>query len=237
METGTNAAEDAAEDVAEEQTEEPVEEQSGQPAEEQSAELAEEQSEESAEEQSAELAEEQSEETAEEQTMESAEEQEEPAAEDEDEGGPAGTRNGSIESPADESISDGDMDEDIWEDAVQEEIPVPEELEQSEAMYSEADAAGGDSAEIGSWAELKQMINECEVEIGSWAELKQMINECEVGGSITLERETVRESAAATMVTAARSPSTAAPSRPPKSTRGRVRASAAAATLLQARSP
>ena len=112
------------------------------------------------------------------------------------------------------------MDEDIWEDAVQEEIPVPEELEQSEAMYSEADAAGGDSAEI-----------------GSWAELKQMINECEVGGSITLERETVRESAAATMVTAARSPSTAAPSRPPKSTRGRVRASAAAATLLQARSP
>lgn len=123
METGTNAAEDAAEDVAEEQTEEPVEEQSGQPA----------------------------------------EEQEEPAAEDEDEGGPAGTRNGSIESPADESISDGDMDEDIWEDAVQEEIPVPEELEQSEAMYSEADAAGGDSAEIGSWAELKQMINECEV--------------------------------------------------------------------------
>ena len=55
------------------------------------------------------------------------------------------------------------MDEDIWEDAVQEEIPVPEELEQSEAMYSEADAAGGDSAEIGSWAELKQMINECEV--------------------------------------------------------------------------
>ena len=42
METGTNAAEDAAEDVAEEQTEEPVEEQSGQPAEEQSAELAEE---------------------------------------------------------------------------------------------------------------------------------------------------------------------------------------------------
>ena len=180
METGTNAAEDAAEDVAEEQTEEPVEEQSGQPA----------------------------------------EEQEEPAAEDEDEGGPAGTRNGSIESPADESISDGDMDEDIWEDAVQEEIPVPEELEQSEAMYSEADAAGGDSAEI-----------------GSWAELKQMINECEVGGSITLERETVRESAAATMVTAARSPSTAAPSRPPKSTRGRVRASAAVATLPQARSP
>lgn len=47
------------------------------------------------------------------------------------------------------------MDEDIWEDAVQEEIPVPEELEQSEAMYSEADAAGGDSAEIGSWTELK----------------------------------------------------------------------------------
>ena len=206
METGTNAAEDAAEDVAEEQTEEPVEEQSGQPA----------------------------------------EEQEEPAAEDEDEGGPAGTRNGSIESPADESISDGDMDEDIWEDAVQEEIPVPEELEQSEAMYSEADAAGGDSAEI-----------------GSWAELKQMINECEVSGSITQERETVRESAAATMVTAARSPSTvvrskptaataraaattatavispstAAPSSPPKSTRGRVRASAAAATLLPARSP
>ena len=189
-----------------------MEEQSGQPAEEQSGQPAEEQS--------AELAEEQSEETAEEQTMESAEEQEEPAAEDEDEGGPAGTRNGSIESPADESISDGDMDEDIWEDAVQEEIPVPEELEQSEAMYSEADAAGGDSAEI-----------------GSWAELKQMINECEVGGSITLERETVRESAAATMVTAARSPSTAAPSRPPKSTRGRVRASAAAATLLPARSP
>ena len=155
----------------------------------------------------------------EEQSGQPAEEQEEPAAEDEDEGGPAGTRNGSIESPADESISDGDMDEDIWEDAVQEEIPVPEELEQSEAMYSEADAAGGDSAEI-----------------GSWAELKQMINECEVGGSITLERETVRESAA-TMVTAARSPSTAAPSRPPKSTRGRVRASAAAATLPQARSP
>ena len=184
----------------------------------------------------------------EEQSGQPAEEQEEPAAEDEDEGGPAGTRNGSIESPADESISDGDMDEDIWEDAVQEEIPVPEELEQSEAMYSEADAAGGDSAEI-----------------GSWAELKQMINECEVGGSITLERETVRESAAATMVTAARSPSTvvrskptaatarasaaattatavispstAAPSRPPKSTRGRVRASAAAATLLPVRSP
>ncbi len=146
METGTNAAEDAAEDVAEEQTEEPVEEQSGQPA----------------------------------------EEQEEPAAEDEDEGGPAGTRNGSIESPADESISDGDMDEDIWEDAVQEEIPVPEELEQSEAMYSEADAAGGDSAEI-----------------GSWAELKQMINECEVGGSITLERETVRESAVSSTQAAA----------------------------------
>ena len=142
----------------------------------------------------------------EEQSGQPAEEQEEPAAEDEDE--------------ADESISDGDMDEDIWEDAVQEEIPVPEELEQSEAMYSEADAAGGDSAEI-----------------GSWAELKQMINECEVGGSITLERETVRESAAATMVTAARSPSTAAPSRPPKSTRGRVRASAAAATLLPVRSP
>lgn len=175
METGTNAAEDAAEDAAEEQTEEPVEEQSGQPAEEES------------------------EESAGEQKVESAEEQEEPAAEDEDEDGPAGTRNGSIESPADESISDGDMDEDIWEDAVQEEIPVPEELEQSEAMYSEADAAGGDSAEI-----------------GSWAEMKQMINECEVGGSITLERETVRESVAATMVTAARSPSTAAPSRPPK---------------------
>ena len=156
----------------------------------------------------------------EEQSGQPAEEQEEPAAEDEDEGGPAGTRNGSIESPADESISDGDMDEDIWEDAVQEEIPVPEELEQSEAMYSEADAAGGDSAEI-----------------GSWAELKQMINECEVGGSITLERETVRESAAATTVTAVISPSTAAPSRPPKSTRGRVRASAAAATLLPVRSP
>lgn len=174
METGTNAAEDAAEDVAEEQTEEPVEEQSGQPAEEES------------------------EESAGEQKVESAEEQEEPAAEDEDEDGPAGTRNGSIESPADESISDGDMDEDIWEDAVQEEIPVPEELEQSEAMYSEADAAGGDSAEIGSWAELQQMINNSEVK------------------TITLERETVRESAAATMVTAARSPSTAAPSRPPK---------------------
>ena len=91
----------------------------------------------------------------EEQSGQPAEEQEEPAAEDEDEGGSAGTRNGSIESPADESISDGDMDEDIWEDAVQEEIPVPEELEQSEAMYSEADDAGGDSAEIGSWTELK----------------------------------------------------------------------------------
>ena len=204
METGTNAAEDA----AEEQTGRARGRAVRHPG--QSGSLGD----------SRQVAEEQSEETAEEQTMEPAEEQEEPAAEDEDEGGPAGTRNGSIESPADESISDGDMDEDIWEDAVQEEIPVPEELEQSEAMYSEADAAGGDSAEI-----------------GSWAELKQMINECEVGGSITLERETVRESAAATMVTAARSPSTAAPSRPPKSTRGRVRASAAAATLLQARSP
>ncbi len=155
--------EEQSEEPAGEQTAEPAEEQSGQPAEEQSAELAEEQSEEPAGEQTAEPAEEQSEESAGEQTVESAEEQEEPAAEDEDEGGPAGTRNGSIESPADESISDGDMDEDIWEDAVQEEIPVPEELEQSEAMYSEADAAGGDSAEIGSWAELKQMINECEV--------------------------------------------------------------------------
>ena len=103
------------------------------------------------------------------------------------------------------------MDEDIWEDAVQEEIPVPEELEQSEAMYSEADAAGGDSAEI-----------------GSWAELKQMINECEVGGSITLERETAP---------AVISPSTAAPLRLTKSTKGWARASAAAATLLPARSP
>ena len=155
----------------------------------------------------------------EEQSGQPAEEQEEPAAEDEVEGGPAGTRNGSIESPADESISDGDMDEDIWEDAVQEEIPVPEELEQSEAMYSEADAAGGDSAEI-----------------GSWAELKQMINECEVGGSITLERETVRESAAATTATAVISPSTVVRSKPTAAT-AQASAAATAATAASSISP